>query len=74
MGGMPTIKQMTDDMKAILESNITYLATVSKDSKLQMPPNGEKYLGFAFSQGENKHDVLSALKQALEVSSPVIHD
>jgi hypothetical protein len=41
---------------------------------LQMPPNGEKYLGFAFSQGENKDDVLSALKQALEVSSPVIHD
>ena len=40
MGGMPTIKQMTDDMKAILESNITYLATVSKDSKPNVVPMG----------------------------------
>jgi len=62
-----------DEIEAV--DNISSVEiTVSKDSKLQMPPNGEKYLGFAFSQGENKHDVLSALKQALEVSSPVIHD
>lgn len=46
--------------------------TVSKNTILQMPPNGEKYLGFVFSQGENKSVVMDALKSSLEIAEPVI--
>lgn len=46
--------------------------TVSKNTILKMPPNGEKYLGFVFSQGENKSVVMDALKSSLEIAEPVI--
>lgn len=46
--------------------------TVSKNSQINMPPNGEKYLGFVFSQGENKTVVMQALKTALKIAEPVI--
>lgn len=46
--------------------------TVSKNTQLQMPPNGEKYLGFVFSQGETKSVVIDALKASLEIAEPVI--
>ena len=39
-----------------------------------MPPNGEKYLGFVFSQGEDSVSVLKALKKSLDIDSPVIID
>jgi hypothetical protein len=37
-----------------------------------MPPNGEKYLGFVFSQGESKSNVMKALETSLEIASPII--
>jgi hypothetical protein len=37
-----------------------------------MPPNGERYLGFVFSQGENKSVVMRALKGAFKIAVPVI--
>ena len=37
-----------------------------------MPPNGERYLGFVFSQGENKLVVMQALKKALKIAEPII--
>jgi predicted ATP-grasp superfamily ATP-dependent carboligase len=46
--------------------------TVSKNTLLQMPPNGERYLGFVFSQGENKSVVMRALKGAFKIAVPVI--
>ena len=46
--------------------------TVSKNSSINMPPNGERYLGFVFSQGENKLVVMQALKKALKIAEPII--
>jgi len=46
--------------------------TVSKNTYLEMPPNGEKYLGFVFSQGESKSNVMKALETSLEIASPII--
>ena len=46
--------------------------TVSKNTLLQMPPNGERYLGFVFSQGENKSVVMRALESAIKIAVPVI--
>jgi predicted ATP-grasp superfamily ATP-dependent carboligase len=46
--------------------------TVSKNSSINMPPNGERYLGFVFSQGENKLVVMQALKKALQIAEPII--
>lgn len=46
--------------------------TVSKNSSINMPPNGERYLGFVFSQGENKLVVIQALKKALKIAEPII--
>ena len=53
--------------------NITSVdITVSKNTVLKMPPNGDKYLGFVFSQGEQKSSVINALKKSLEISRPLI--
>jgi hypothetical protein len=46
--------------------------TVSRNTYLEMPPNGEKYLGFVFSQGEYKTNVMKALETSLEIASPII--
>ncbi|MDA9640792.1 ATP-grasp domain-containing protein [Candidatus Actinomarina] len=46
--------------------------TVSKNTYLEMPPSGEKYLGFVFSQGECKSNVMKALEASLEIASPII--
>ena len=46
--------------------------TVSKNTYLEMPPSGEKYLGFVFSQGESKSNVMKALETSLEIASPII--
>tara|TARA_B110001452_G_scaffold72202_1_gene58330 strand:- start:7453 stop:8637 length:1185 start_codon:yes stop_codon:yes gene_type:complete len=46
--------------------------TVSKNSHLQMPPKGEKYLGFVFSQAESKSLVMDALKTSLKIAAPII--
>lgn len=46
--------------------------TVSKNSSINMPPNGERYLGFVFSQGENKSVVMRALESAIKIAVPVI--
>jgi len=60
-----------DELKGI--QNISSVdITVTRDSQIKMPPHGEKYLGFVFSQVENKNVVLTALEKALEKSSPVI--
>jgi hypothetical protein len=37
-----------------------------------MPPKGEKYLGFVFSQAESKSLVMDALKTSLKIAAPII--
>ena len=46
--------------------------TVSENSNLLEPPFGDKYLGFVFSQGDNKEKVMESLTLALNLANPII--
>ena len=46
--------------------------TVFENSDLLEPPYGDKYLGFVFSQANEKALVLNALKNAMNTSMPII--
>ena len=46
--------------------------TVFENSVLLEPPYGDKYLGFVFSQANEKALVLNALKNAMNTSMPII--
>ena len=46
--------------------------TVFENSYLLEPPFGDKYLGFVFSQANEKALVLNALKNAMITSKPII--
>ena len=46
--------------------------TVFENSYLLEPPFGDKYLGFVFSQANEKALVLNALKNAMNTSMPII--
>ena len=43
-----------------------------ENSDLLEPPYGDKYLGFVFSQANEKALVLNALKNAMNTSMPII--
>lgn len=67
-------KSINRDEISSIENISSVEITVSENSILEMPPNGEKYLGFVFSQGEDSVSVLKALKKSLDIASPVILD
>ena len=46
--------------------------TVSQNSDLLEPPFGDKYLGFVFSQANEKALVINALMKAMSISMPII--
>lgn len=46
--------------------------TVSQNSDLLEPPFGDKYLGFVFSQANEKALVINALMKAMSTSMPII--
>ena len=46
--------------------------SVFENSNLLEPPYGDKYLGFVFSQANEKALVLNALKNAMNTSMPII--
>tara|TARA_B100000902_G_scaffold143149_1_gene140635 strand:+ start:11752 stop:12936 length:1185 start_codon:yes stop_codon:yes gene_type:complete len=67
-------KSINKDEITAIENVSSVEITVSKNSIINMPPDGEKYLGFVFSRGEDDLKVLSALEKSLAVASPVILD
>ena len=59
-------KEMEKGLKVPVE------ITVFENSDLLEPPYGDKYLGFVFSQANEKASVLNALKNAMNTSMPII--
>ena len=65
------VSRESDELEKI-DNVSTVEITVSQNSDLLEPPFGDKYLGFVFSQANEKVLVINALMKAMSTSMPII--